>query len=202
MPDEACVAHHATDAASPIVRRYAIAAAALLFLASCAPGGDLAPLPDQPPTGYRLGAGDQIRIITFGDDQLSGQFRIDDQGEIDVPLLGPIHAADDTPEQLAAHLSADLKRKKLLLTPSVAVEVVAYRNIFVLGEVNKPGSYPYQPGMTMLTAVAVAGGFTYRAFEAYASDVRSTSGTAVEGKITPHSFLAPGDVVKIYERHF
>jgi polysaccharide export outer membrane protein len=183
--------------------RIAVAAPlATLLLASCAPGGDLAALPDQPPSGYKLGAGDQIRVITFGADQLSGQFRIDDQGRIDMPLVGSVQAAGDTPEQLSAELATALKSKKLLRDPSVAVEVTAYRNIFVLGEVNKPGSYPYQPGMTMLTAVAVAGGFTYRAFEAYASDVRSASGTATEGRITPQSFLAPGDVVKIYERHF
>jgi polysaccharide export outer membrane protein len=113
-----------------------------------------------------------------------------------------VHAAGDSPKELGSELAHLLRVKKLLRDPSVAVEVTAYRNIFVLGEVNKPGSYPYQPGMTMLTAVAVAGGFTYRAFEAYASDVRSTGQTAVEGKITPQSFLAPGDVVKIYERHF
>jgi polysaccharide export outer membrane protein len=79
---------------------------------------------------------------------------------------------------------------------------MAYRPIFVLGEVAKPGQYAYAPGMTMLTAVAVAGGFTYRAIENYASVVRTTGNEADEGKITPRSFVAPGDVVKVFERRF
>ena len=173
-----------------------------LGAAACTPGDNLAALPDYSPGAYRLGGGDQIRIITFGDDQLSGQFRVDDQGKVAMPLIGNITASDLTPTQFAAKLSNALRDRKLLRDPSVSVEVLAYRPIFVLGEVTKPGQYAYSPGMTMLTAVAVAGGFTYRAVEAYASDVRTTGGVATEGKITPPTFLAPGDVVKIYERHF
>jgi len=85
-------------------------------------------------------------------------------------------------------------------TASVAVEVASYRPVFVLGEVAKPGEYPYRPGMTMLTTVAVAGGFTYRAVRDYASDVRTNGDQAVQGKITPLSFIAPGDVINVFER--
>ena len=170
--------------------------------AACSPGADMAALPDYTPGAYRLGGGDQIRVITFGSDQLSGQFRVDDQGQVAMPLVGNIAASGETPAAFAAKLGATLRDEKFLKDPSVSVEVLAYRPIFVLGEVAKPGQYAYSPGMTMLTAVAVAGGFTYRAVESYASDVRTTGGAAVEGRITPRTFLAPGDVVKIYERHF
>jgi polysaccharide export outer membrane protein len=119
-----------------------------------------------------------------------------------MPLVGNVSAAGLTPSAFAAKLSRDLKSENYLKNPSVSVEVLAYRPIFVLGEVNKPGQYPFSPGMTMLTAVAVAGGFTYRAVETYASDVRTQNGRVITGKITPESFLAPGDVIKIYERHF
>jgi len=184
--------------------RTPLAASALLAtcLMGCTPGADLAPLPDYAPGAYRLGGGDQIRVITFGDEQLSGQFRVDDQGQVAIPLVGNIQASNQSPSEFAGKLSSTLKERKLLREPSVSVEVLAYRPIFVLGEVARPGQYPYSPGMTMLTAVAVAGGFTYRAVESYASDVRTTGGAAAEGKITPSSFLAPGDVVKVYERHF
>ncbi|MDQ2763265.1 MAG: SLBB domain-containing protein, partial [Pseudomonadota bacterium] len=107
-----------------------------------------------------------------------------------------------TTEQLDKRISDELKARKLLRDPSVSAEVLAYRPIFVLGEVAKPGQYPYQPGMTMLTAVAVAGGFTYRGVQSYASDIRTTNGKAIEGNITPLSFVAPGDVIKVYERRF
>jgi polysaccharide export outer membrane protein len=179
-----------------------IAVACVALLAGCQPGADLQPMPDYAPAGYHLGGGDQIRIITFGSEQLSGQFKVDDQGNVAMPLVGNVSAAGLTPSAFAAKLSRDLKSENYLKNPSVSVEVLAYRPIFVLGEVNKPGQYPFSPGMTMLTAVAVAGGFTYRAVETYASDVRTQNGRVITGKITPESFLAPGDVIKIYERHF
>lgn len=184
------------------LRRLSLCAAFALLTFGCAPGRDLQPLPSYASAGYRLGGGDQIRIITFGEDQLTGEFRVDDQGNIAVPLLGNVKASGLTPEQLASHIGADLQQRKLLRDPSVSVEILAYRPIFVLGEVAKPGQYPYQPGMTMLTAVAVAGGFTYRAVQDYAADIRTVNGVATEGKITPRSFVAPGDVVQVLERRF
>ena len=180
-----------------------IASLALLpMLSACAPGSSLPPIADYKTQGYRLGAGDQVRLITFGEDQLTGDFRVDDRGDIALPLVGAVKAAGLTPEQLGSSVSEELRRRKLLQDPSVAVEVVAYRPIFILGEVAKPGEYPYQPGMTMLTTVAVAGGFTYRAVQDYASVVRTTENRAVDGKVTPLSFIAPGDVINVYERRF
>ena len=177
-------------------------AALAVLTTACTPGGDLPDMPPYTQDGYRLGGGDQVRIITFGVEQLSGQFRVDDQGNIAMPLMGAVHAAGKTTTELAADLMARLRAGSYVRNASVSVEVVSYRPIFVLGEVARPGQYPFSPGMTMLTAVAVAGGFTYRAVESYASDVRTVGGHAIEGKIVPSSFLAPGDVVKIYERHF
>ncbi len=182
--------------------RIGLSGALALMVFGCAPGADLAPLPSYASGEYRLGGGDQVRIITFGEDQLTGEFRVDDQGNIGLPLLGSVKAAGLTTEQLDSRISDELKARKLLRDPSVSVEVLAYRPIFVLGEVAKPGQYPYQPGMTMLTAVAVAGGFTYRGVQSYASDIRTTNGKAIEGNITPLSFVAPGDVIKVYERRF
>ena len=173
-----------------------------MALAACAPGGNLSPLPDYRAQGYRLGGGDQIRIITFGEDQLTGEFRVDDQGRIAVPLLGGIVAAGLTPQQLETSMAQALRKRNLLRDPSVSVEVLAYRPIFVLGEVAKPGQYPYQPGMTVLTAVAIAGGFTYRGVQDYTSVIRTTGGTSVEGKAVPGAFVAPGDVIKVFERRF
>ena len=123
-------------------------------------------------------------------------------GRIALPLLGGVKAAGLTPEELDGVIANGLKQRKLLRDPSVSVEVVAYRPVFVLGEVSKPGQYPYLPGMTMQTTVAVAGGYTYRAVQDYASVVRTTDNTAVEGLVTPRSFVAPGDVIKVFERRF
>jgi polysaccharide export outer membrane protein len=177
--------------------------AALLVLVACGgPGSSLPPLPAVEPTNYHLGAGDQVRIITYGEDNLTGEFRVNDSGNIALPLVGAVHAAGLTSGDLEAAIAAALRRGNLVHKPSVAVEVIAYRPIYVLGEVNKPGQYPYQPGMTVVTAVAVAGGFTYRAYERYASIVRSGEGNAVEGRASRQAFVQPGDVITIFERRF
>ena len=175
-----------------------------MAVAGCTPGADLPPLPPAQNLGYKLGPGDQIRAITYNEPQLSNSFTIGDNGMIAFPLIGTLQASGRTATELAASITASLSERKLLRDPSVSVEVMLYRPIFVLGEVNHPGQYPYQPGITMLSAAALAGGFTYRAVTSYAGDVRSDphGGRAIEGKIHRDSFLEPGDVVTIYERYF
>lgn len=184
-------------------RGWVVVLGMVLVVAGCTPGSDLPWLPPPPVAAYRLGPGDQIRVLTYGVEQLSGPFRVGDTGSVDLPLLGPVRAAGLTTGQLGSEIAQELVAQKLMREPSVAVEVEEFRPIFILGEVNKPGQYPYKPGMTVLTAVAVAGGFTYRAVESYASVVRPTNdgGTTV-GRVRPQSTIAPGDVVRIFERHF
>ena len=190
----------------PAASRPAMSCLVLLALAcGCAPGANLPPLADYKAESYRLGAGDQVRIIVYGEDQLTGEFRVDDQGRIALPLLGGVRAAGLSPQGLDKAISDELRRRNLLRDPSVSVEVLAYRPVFILGEVARPGQYPFQPGMTVLTAVAVAGGYTYRAVQDYASIVRTTGATggqAVEGKVAPRAFVAPGDVINVFERRF
>lgn len=177
--------------------------AILLALSACMPGSELGPVPPYDPNVYLLGVDDQVRVVTYGEDQLTLDFRIDVAGDIAVPLLGTVHAQGLTTQQLGARISALLEEKKLLSHASVSVEVSAYRTVSVLGEVAKPGQYPYQPGMTMLTAVAEAGGFTYRAVEGYALVVRhEDTGEAATGRLVPQDYIKPGDVVTIYERAF
>jgi polysaccharide export outer membrane protein len=178
------------------------ALAALLALPGCTAGANLAPLPDEANAAYNLGPGDEIRVITVGEDALSGDFHVSDAGNIALPMLGPVKAAGMTTTQLSDEIANEAKTHSILNDPSVSVEVTNYRPIFVLGEVSKPGQYPFQPGMTVLTAVTVAGGFTYRAVEDYASIVRNDGKTSVEGKVQRQSFVKPGDVLTIYERHF
>jgi polysaccharide biosynthesis/export protein len=190
--------------ALPRRSRLAASAAALaaLLLGACQPGADLPSLPPPASVAYTLGPGDAVRVITFGEPTLTGQFTVGDGGAVAVPLLDSVPAAGLTTEALAAAISFRLREKNLLRNPSVSVEVVGYRPIFVLGEVSRPGQYPYQPGMTLLSAVAVAGGFTYRAVEDTASVVRSDHGTPREWRADRAALLQPGDVVTIFERHF
>lgn len=180
----------------------ASAGIASLLLAGCSPGSGLPPLPETPAGPYQLGVGDEVRIITFGEERLTGQFRVNDRGELAIPLLGTIRADGLTTSELEARLSKQLKDKKVLLDPSVSVEVLSYRPVFILGEVAKPGEYPYKPGMTVLTAVALAGGFTYRAETGYASILRTSDKRSVEGRVPRGMEVRPGDVIDIFERYF
>jgi polysaccharide export outer membrane protein len=176
---------------------------ALLAPAACsAPGSDLPPLPQIAPAPYSLGAGDQLRIITFGEETLTCDFRVNDSGNVALPLVGTVHAAGLSSAELEAAVARALQRSNLVREPSVSVEVTAYRPIFVLGEVNKPGQFAYQPGMTVVTAVALAGGFTYRAVDAYAAIVRTVEGAAVEGRAVRQAYVQPGDVITVFERRF
>jgi polysaccharide biosynthesis/export protein len=182
--------------------RYFIWAFFILFIAGCAPGRDLSNLPPVASGPYLLGSGDVVRLITYQEDALTAEFRVSDSGTIALPLIGTMTASGISTDTLAKHVADALVKRSLLVAPSVAAEVVTYRPIFVLGEVAKPGQYPYQPGMTMVTAAAVAGGFTYRAIDDYASVVRTRDGSAIEGKAARQSLIAPGDVITVYERRF
>ena len=166
------------------------------------PPSGLQPIPSAPPGVYTLGPGDEVRIITFGEQQLTGEFRVDASGEIALPLVGNVHAAGLTPRELDRAVADALSKSKLYRNPSVSVEVINYRPIFILGEVSRPGQYPYQPGMTVVTAVAVAGGFTYRAVTGRFSIVRTIGNRSLEGVALRETPVQPGDVVTVYERIF
>lgn len=178
------------------------AIALVLLLAACSRVKDLPPVPEAGDALYRLGVNDQVRLLTFGEESLTEIFRVNDAGNIALPLLGPLRAQGLTTDQLGRQISEELARRGLLRDASVSVEVVEYRPVFVLGEVNRPGQYPYQPGMTVLSVAAVAGGFTYRAVHDQAAVVRLVDGQPVEGHASPLTVLRPGDVVTIYERRF
>jgi polysaccharide export outer membrane protein len=183
-------------------RLSAIPFAACLMLSACEPGSSLPPLRETAVAPYTLGAGEAVRIVVFGQTQLTGEFIVNDRGNISVPLLGEIPARNETTDELAQAISSELADKKILLNPSVSVEVVKYRPVFILGEVVKPGQYPYEPGMTALTLAAIAGGFTYRAQTGYVSILRKSDGQVVEGRAPRGAEIQPGDVVTVFERYF
>jgi polysaccharide biosynthesis/export protein len=184
--------------------RYSTLAAALaVSLAGCGmAGSDLPPLPPPAVTPYRLGAGDRVRVMVYGDKELSDSFAIADDGSVSLRLAGTVQASGRSTAAVAAGIATALKSRGMMLDPSVAVEVESYRPIFILGEVTKPGQYPYEPGMTAIAAVSIAGGYTYRAIEAYVGILRKEGTTAVTGRAQPADKVAPGDVITVYDRRF
>jgi polysaccharide export outer membrane protein len=178
------------------------AGTAVALLAGCAAGDNLPPLPIGTTHDYRLDTGDQVRVVVFDQKQLSAEYGIGESGAIDIPLLGPVQAAGHTARGLAAAIAAGLVRRGILRDPQVAVDVQRYRPFSILGEVNKPGQYPFQPGMTVLTAVSIANGFTYRATESRVGVVRVRHGQSQEYRAPADALIAPGDVIKVFERNF
>jgi polysaccharide export outer membrane protein len=172
------------------------------MLAGCAPtGSDLPPLPPLVRTGaYQLGPGDRVRVIVYNDKELSDVFSVGDDGRIALPLAGSVAASGGTTDQLADAIATSLKQRGMIEDPSVAVEVESYRPIFILGEVTHPGQYPYEPDMTVIAAVSLAGGYTYRAVQGYEGVVRTQGNTTDDGLVRPQDRLQPGDVVTIFDR--
>lgn len=150
---------------------------------------------------YRLGAGDRMRIIVFGQPNLSGEFALDGKGTLAYPLLGRISAEGLTSAELQRLIAKRLD-PEYLNDPSVSIEVAAHRPFYVVGEVLKPGSFPYVTDLTVLNAIATAGGQTYRANMSSFYVKRIQEGRIVRMHATQESILQPGDTVMVRERYF
>jgi protein involved in polysaccharide export with SLBB domain len=149
---------------------------------------------------YKLGTGDKVRVTVFGEKDLSGDFDVNDQGLVALPLIGPTRLAGKTISEAETQITAALA-KDYLLNPRVNVEVLNYRPFFILGEVQKPGSYPFVNGMTVVNAVALAGGYTPRASRSHFFVRRAKSGAA-EQEVAEDTVVLPGDVIRVPERFF
>jgi polysaccharide export outer membrane protein len=150
---------------------------------------------------YTLDAGDKLRIVVFGQDPLSNNYTVDAQGAIAMPLIGTVEARGMTTAQLGNAIAGRL-RQSFIRDPSVAVEIETYRPFFVLGEVMYPGQYPYVPNMTVENAIAIAGGFTPRAFRATVTISRKLNGMPARTVLPLRAPLRPGDTIEIGERWF
>jgi len=148
---------------------------------------------------YRLGSGDQVRVIVFGEENLSGIYKVGDEGYIAMPLIGGVMAQGLTVSELEVAIEGELK-PDYLKNPQVSIEVLNYRPFYILGEVNNPGSYSFISGITVIEAVALAGGFTYRARKSKVYIKRT--GNEEEEIFSVNEFIMPGDVIRVRERIF
>jgi len=158
-------------------------------------------VPANPYGTYRLDSGDRVRVVVFGQDNLSRVYGIDSSGTVALPLIGPIRARGLTPSQLAGDIARQL-RQKYIKDPKVTVEVEAYRPFFILGEVNKPGGYPYVNAMTVEAAVAVAEGYTERAKQRMVRLTRRFGGVMSTVMVPTDYPVQPGDTIYVLERFF
>jgi polysaccharide export outer membrane protein len=176
----------------------------VLGIASCQSG----PAPTKPNefikgalAEYKLGPGDKLKIAVFDEPDLTGEFVITSTGTIAYPLVGEIPAQDMTVQEFSAALQAIL-RKGYVKQPKVTTEVMNYRPFFILGEVNSPGTFPYSANLTVMNAVATAGGFTFRADTRRVYIKRVSEVSEQQYPLTSATVVEPGDTVRIPERRF
>ena len=182
-------------------RLNALVLALTLALASCAndpapsaSGAMVVPI-------YHLAPDDRVKVIVFGEPDISGEFLIGSDGNLPLPLVGAIPVNGLTLGQLRQRITERLGAK-YLKDPKVSVDMANYRPFYVLGEVNKSGQYPYRVGLTVNAAVATAGGFTYRANHKTVAIQRFGAAGETRYKLTSDLQVGPGDTVRVLERFF
>lgn len=179
-----------------------LALSAVVTTSCASPVSGLSPVETSATPGYQLGPGDEIRLTVIGFDSLNNTYTVGDTGSISIPMLSSVEVSGHSPQELEGLLASMLVRKELALNPSVSVQVLKYRPFFILGEVQKPGQYPFVPGMTVLTAVSIAGGYTFRADKKASAISRRVKGTNLTGKATQQSSVQPGDTIYVHEAWF
>lgn len=150
---------------------------------------------------YRLGVADKVRVTVFGEAALTGEFLVGGNGRISLPLIGETRAAGLTIGEFQQEVATAL-RDGFITDPRVSAEILNYRPFYILGEVNSPGEYPYTNSLTVLNAVATAGGFTYRADNRRVFIKRADGDGEEEFPLTTATRVAPGDTIRIRERLF
>jgi len=151
--------------------------------------------------GYKLGSGDEIKVTVYGEPELSGPFVVDGQGSISMSLIGQVEVVNLSLTEMSRVLETKLK-DGWLKDPKVTAELVKGRPYYILGEVNRPGEYPFVSGLTMMNAIASAGDFTYRADRGRILVKSADSPNEREVVLTPTTTVRPGDTIRIRERFF
>jgi polysaccharide export outer membrane protein len=151
---------------------------------------------------YKLGSGDMISIRVLGEEDLKRErVRLSDAGTISFPILGEIKVKGMTVGALEDYITQGLKGR-YLLNPQVTVSIDEYRNFYVNGMVEKPGGYPYAPGMTVRKAISVAGGFKERASRDKINIIREDDPQQTARRVDMNSAVEPGDILTIEESFF
>jgi protein involved in polysaccharide export with SLBB domain len=153
------------------------------------------------PPALKISPGDKLHITVFGEDKLSGDFDIDPSGYLSIPLGGTVMAAGLSKPELEAVLTKKLKGD-YLRDPKVTVDVASFRPFYILGEVQKPGEYPYKGNLNVLTAIAIAGGNTFRASNSTVMIKRANETALHEYPLTVAIPIYPGDLIRVPERYF
>lgn len=178
-------------------------AGVLLFLAAC----QTTPMVSGPSvakaeTNYTLGSGDVVRVRVFAEEKLSGEYIVTDDGMLPLPLIGNLKVEGWTLAQLRKGAADAYEAGGYLTNPDITAEVIKFRPIFILGEVGRPGQYQFIPGMTVRQAIATANGYTYRAKQGSVLITHWGEGVERNYRVEADTAVAPGDTIRVAERHF
>ena len=180
-----------------------VLAAAFLLLGACAGSvSTLPPVQSVADQTYRLGPGDELRIVVYGFDSITNAYTVSDAGTISLPMLASMDVEGLSTAELEAAISGALRTRDLAPRASVSVQVQKFRPFYILGEVQRPGQYPYVPGMTVLTAVSIAGGYTFRANKRDAELVRTKKNVSYRVRAGTDARVLPGDTLLVPEAWF
>jgi polysaccharide export outer membrane protein len=148
-----------------------------------------------------LQPGDKIKVTVFGEDRLSGEYEIDSAGFVSLPLAGTIKAAGLSKQQMEQALAKKFN-SEYLRNPKVTVDISNFRPFYIMGEVAKPGEYPYKNGLNVMSAIALAGGATYRAQQSKIQIQHVGESGFREFQTSPTSPVLPGDLIRVPQRYF
>ena len=150
---------------------------------------------------YLLDTGDIVRVSVYGDAELSKTYKVDDNGAVAFPLVGPVPVRGGTTEDAAQRLARALANG-YMRNPDVAVEIDQYRPFYIQGEVKTAGQFPYVYGMTVRAAISTAGGYTETADRGRVVVYRRQGSEMVKGAVDLDFPIFPGDTIVVQERWF
>ena len=187
-----------------------LALVALAGLGACASdqGGPITPHLGEGPSAagalsavYRLAIGDKLKVTVFGEKNLSGKFEVNGQGNIPLPLIGDVSAKGKSVDGFRKSVRARLVNG-YLKNPKVSVEILNYRPFFVHGEVRQGGKFEFKNGLKLRDAIAMAGGYSYRAKRDFALLIREGAAAEIKIRLPTNLTVMPGDNIRIPERFF
>ncbi len=177
--------------------------AAFALLGACSsPLGSLPPVSAASASEYRLQPGDELLVTIQDVAQADRSYIIDSGGTISLPLLQEVKVAGLSVREVENRIAEGFRARELLKNPIISVQPGALRPFYVIGEVNSPGEINYRQGMTVLSAISAAGGYTYRAQEGQVEVGRTVNGQEVRSKASEDTLIQPGDRIRVYERWF
>jgi protein involved in polysaccharide export with SLBB domain len=149
-----------------------------------------------------LQPGDKLKVTVYGEEALTGEYDVNPNGYVSMPLIGAIRASGRTQLEFARDIASRYRSGGFLQDPNVTVAVAQFQPFYVLGEASSPGEYPYRSGLNVHTAVAMAGGFTYRASRSAVLIRHTGEQVWKEYPLTEPVPIAPGDLIRVPERYF